>query len=204
MFLAKAYNMRLTLLAATTLVALAQPSLAADVTGAYTKIDFEKTCKVIEEIKEGGSVSMRCEGYRDYVVHFAEGDLRHAVRFGYIDKNAAAIWQSFGQWNQIGTTVEWRLAAGKPFAAILRWFIENTDDEGSADPNKVGQVLVVSRVGQPEDKQSCVVGYVDALANRNANAMARELADSHAVSFECGKDTPAYHGTRGGLSGNPG
>ena len=37
-------------------------------------------------------------------------------------------------------------------------------------------------------------GYVDALANANANALAREIADKHARDFICGKDKPVVLG----------
>jgi hypothetical protein len=195
--------MRTAILAAATLVALSISTQAGGITSAYTKIDFQKTCKVLEEIEEGVSVSMLCEGYKGYGVHFAEGDLRQAVRFGHIDANSNALWQSFGQWNRIGATVEWRLKDGRPQAAILRWFIENIDDAGSADPTKVGQVLVVSRVAQPEDKQACVAGYIDARANKDANVLARRIADTIAPTFKCGKDSADFHGARGNLSGNP-
>lgn len=195
--------MRTLLLTACTLVALALPSHAGDMTSAYTKLDFKKTCKIIEEVEEGGSVSLLCEGYRDYAIHFAEGDLRHSVQFGYVDPERQNVWQSFAQWNRISTTVEWRLQGDRPVAAILRWFIENTDDAGSADPARVGQVLVVSRVGQKDDPQACVVGYIDALANGNANVLARELADNQATEFACGAKRPEFHGDRGKLSGDP-
>ena len=195
--------MRTLFLTACTLVALALPVHAGQMTSAYTKLDFKETCKVLEEIEEGGSVSMLCDGYQDYPVHFAEGDLRHSVQFGHVATGENGIWQSFAQWNRVSETIEWRLQDARPIAAILRWFIENTDDAGSADPTRVGQVLVVSRVGQQADKGACVVGYVDALANRDANVLARDVADSLAQDFVCSTDRPEFHGTRGRLSGDP-
>ena len=195
--------MRTRLLTACTLVALALPAHAGDMTSAYTKLDFKKTCKIIEEIEEGGSVSLLFEGYNDYAIHFAEGDLRHSVQFGHVDASETGIWQSFTQWNRVSDTIEWRLHDAVPVAAILRWFIENTDDAGAADPNRVGQVLVVSRVAQEAGRQACVVAYVDALANRNANQLARDLADSLAATFTCGTDRAEFHGQRGRLSGDP-
>ncbi len=195
--------MRTPLLAVCTLVASAALALADGMTSVYTTLDFKKTCKVIEEIEEGGSVSLLCEGYKDYAVHFAEGDLRHSVQFGYVDPERQNVWQSFAQWNRVSNTIEWRLNDDRPVAAILRWFIENTDDAGSADPARVGQVLVVSRVGQRDDPQACVVGYVDALANSDANVLARELVDSRAADFICGAKRPEFYGNRGDLSGDP-
>jgi hypothetical protein len=46
----------------------------------------------------------------------------------------------------------------------------------------------------------CHVGYVDAVANANANDLAREIADKHARSFVCGKDKPIILGK--GMPGN--
>lgn len=195
--------MRTLLLTACTLVALAVPVEAGQMTSAYTKLDFKKTCKILDEVEEGGSVSMLCDGYDGFHVHFAEGDLRHSVQFGHVETGGNRIWQSFAQWNRVSETIEWRLQDGRPVAAILRWFIENTDDAGSADPTRVGQVLVVSRVGQQADKGACVIGYIDALANRDANVLARDVADSLAPDFVCGTDRPEFHGTRGRLSGDP-
>lgn len=195
--------MRTLLLTACTLVALALPVHAGQMTSTYTKLDFKETCKILEEVEDGGSVSMLCKGYENYPVHFAEGDLRHSVQFGHVEPGKSRIWQSFTQWNRVSDTIEWRLRDGVPVAAILRWFIENTDDAGSADPKRVGQVLVVSRVGQQSGNPACVIGYVDALANSNANQLARDLADSLAVDFTCGADKAEFHGQRGRLSGDP-
>jgi hypothetical protein len=65
-----------------------------------------------------------------------------------------------------------------------------------------GQVLVVSKVAG-KDGQGCVVGYVDALANPKANSLAREIADTRAKGFVCGRDEAQYHGTRGPAAAEP-
>jgi hypothetical protein len=36
--------------------------------------------------------------------------------------------------------------------------------------------------------------HANALANANANDLAREIADKHARAFECGKDKPVILG----------
>jgi hypothetical protein len=54
-----------------------------------------------------------------------------------------------------------------------------------------GRVLLVTRLGPGA---VCHVGYVDALANANANDLAREIPDKHARAFECGKDKPVILG----------
>ena len=169
----------------------------------YTKIDFETGCVRLSTDEVGASFS--CAGHRGYGILFSESDLRQALFFGYVGPwYAADAWESFGPFNQSNDTVEWRLDGGRPFATILRWFIENPNpDTGAPDEAHRGQVLVVSRVAQPGEGGACVVGYVDALANSDANEMAREVADTLARDFTCMSDTPAYHGQRGPLAGEP-
>jgi hypothetical protein len=82
-----------------------------------------------------------------------------------------------------------------PIATILRWFID------AGDESSPGQVLVVSKVGT--DRPGCVVAYVDALANADANALAREAADRMAPGVDCATHFPSYYGTRGPLAGEP-
>ena len=67
-----------------------------------------------------------------------------------------------------------------------------------------GEVLVISRVAQPEDGLGCVAAYVDALANPDPNKLARKIADERAPSFICGRDLPVYHGVRGPKAADPG
>ena len=92
--------------------------------------------------------------------------------------------------------IEWRVGAdGRPVAAIQRFFAGDKPDQG--------QMLVISKVGQPGEEEGCPVGYVDALANPDANDLARNIADTIAASFECGKATPEYHGAKGDKAGSP-
>ncbi len=174
------------------------PAMAND--SAYTKLNLEKDCSFHSEYEAGGSAV--CNGYKGYPVHFSEGDLRQMVRFGHI-ANLEGQWESFGQFNQVNETIEWRLRNGIPFAAILRWFIENSGPDGVPAKKYLGQVLVVSKVATPGDPHSCVVGYVDARANKNANVLARNVADQVTDDFVCGRDTPKYRGSVGKYAGEP-
>lgn len=166
----------------------------------YSKIDFD-ACIPQSTDPQGGQ--LQCAGHGGYAVVFKEGDLRQAVQFGHVAQGD--VFESFGAFNRINDTIEWRLDAnGVPVAAILRWFLENPDPKtGSPSPQSTGQVLVISRVGQPGDAHSCVVGYVDALANSNANVIARTVADTVAEHFVCGGGTPVFHGNRGPLATDP-
>ena len=174
------------------------PALAQSNT--YTKIDFDKSCTIIDQYEQG--LNAICSGYTGYPVLFSEGDLRQMVRFGHIAK-LGDQWESFGQFNRANDTVEWRIKDKKPYAAILRYFIENSNDNGEYKKELEGQVLVVSTVGTHDKPTSCVVGYVDARANKNANKLSQELADTKARNFICGKDKPEFFGKRGKYSGSP-
>ncbi|MGE0698546.1 MAG: hypothetical protein AB7O57_05570, partial [Hyphomicrobiaceae bacterium] len=75
-------------------------------------------------------------------------------------------------------TLEWRFVKrdGKvmPYATIQRYFTRN--DTGA------GEVLVVTKVTATED---CHVAYIDALADPQAIALARQVADRDARAFDC-------------------
>jgi hypothetical protein len=179
-------------------------SIALANDSAYTDVDFD-ACQKLSEDEVG--VALKCEGLKGYAIYFKEGDLRQSVSYGPLSKAYIdGAFESFTPFNRTGSKVEWRLdPSGKPVAAILRYFLENPDPEtGASNPKLEGQVLVISRVAQEEDGKSCVAGYVDALANRDANILARKIADDIAPSFICGKETPVYHGTRGPRAAEPG
>lgn len=153
-----------------------------------------------------GTVSMRCPGYKGYAFYFSEYDVRQSTYFGHLSQRILdAAGETFDRFNHIGDTIEWRLdGKGVPRATILRYTIENLNPKTyDPDPSLYGQVLVVSRVGQPDDMTGCVTAYVDALANRDANLLARRLADEQAPRFACGKDKPVFHGKVGDRAGEP-
>ncbi len=188
------------------LVILFSGAPVAAAQSAYTKLDLT-TCETLQRMPdEGGSVFLKCPGYQGYPIYFKAGDLRQSVFFGILSEAILReAWQSFGAFNQAGDTVEWRLGdGGEPFAAILRFHIETINPAtGASDEAHRGQVLVVSRVGQPGEPSGCVVGYVDARANPSANALARRVADSYAAPFVCGVDRAVFHGERGALASEP-
>ncbi len=183
-----------------TLALVIAGSQAAAAESVYTKLVFDD-CVTLSTDLQGGR--LHCPGYKGYGITFEEGDLRQAVRFGHVGNDE--LFESFGVFNRINDTIEWRLDDnGVPRAAILRWFLENPDlQTGEVTPQTTGQVLVVSRVGQPGDARACVVGFVDAKANANANVIARVVADGLAGSFGCGSDVPVFHGERGPLATDP-
>jgi hypothetical protein len=178
-----------------------QPALAAGETSAYTKLDFEKNCISTDEY-EGGA-SFVCSGYKGWPIHFAEGDLRQSIFFGHLgpwfmSDDGSSAFVSFGTFNYIGETVEWRLDdKGIPFAAIIRFTLQTASDEGSAaDSKDNSQVLVVSTVGQPGIGVACVAGMIDARLTPNANSVARAYADKSARRFNCAIDEAGWQGIK--------
>lgn len=168
----------------------------------YTTLEFETGCQVLYQIEAGSSVSLLCDGLQDYPVYLSDSDLRISMQFGHVD-SGRHIRQTFSAWNNINTTIEWRFISDAPVATILRWFIDNVDPEtGSADPERRGQILVVSSVAPIGGGDSCMVGFVDARENPNANLIARFIADNVASTFNCNADQPVYYGSVGPFAPN--
>lgn len=190
------------LVLATTLITIASQGAEAN-ESAYSERNLD-ACKTLSQEEEGASISLECRGYKDFAVYFKEGDLRQSQAYGPISKAYIDdAFESFGPFNHTNTKIEWRLdAAGRPVATILRWFIADPEDTGGNDA-RYGQVLVVSTVATRENPTSCVVGYIDARENKDANTLARRVADEEAPDFACGRDEPQWHGARGSLAGEP-
>jgi len=165
-----------------------------DVTVRYTALDLDG-CQERTVDADGRGASLRCEGLPGIPVLVSEGDLRFDVDFGLDDGRS----DTFGPFNSPGETVEWRLADGVPFAAILRFRIE--DPEGGLRDNRAGSVLGIFRVGR-QGTPGCPVAYVDATLNADANLVARQAADGFGRDFRCGIDRAIYLGRTGPLSGN--
>ncbi len=178
------------------------PDLARAQSSQITSLDLEKGCKWDDDAEGEGGCAW-CPGLKDFPVRFCESDLRQSVEYGPVPDNSGH-WASFGQFNHILPKIEWRLENGAPYAAIQRRFIENqNDDIGSPDKAHEGQVLVISTVATKDRPVSCVVAYVDARANADANELARQAADDLARHFACGRDEPKFIGERGEFAGDP-
>jgi hypothetical protein len=173
--------------------------MSTEISSVYTDLNIDDACIAYQLDMLGGSFA--CAGYKGYSVLFQEGDARESVFYGFVgDWFGEGAFESFQAFNNVGDKIEWRLVGEIPFAAILRWHISAED--GTVDGAK-GQVLVVSKVAQPAVGDGCVVGYVDALENDNANEMAREVADNIAREFRCRIDEPEFHGNEGLAAGFP-
>jgi hypothetical protein len=168
------------------------------VTSVETQLDLDAGCVF------GGVATARahrsCQGLGGYGVAFASEEGRVSLFFGHLGAwYLEGAWESFEAENAVSSTIEWRLVDGEPIAAIQRWRVFHDAD----DPEKTGEMLVVSKVGQPGIGEACVTAYVDAKANDRALDMARELADTLTSDFQCRVDDPVYHGEEGLLSGFP-
>jgi hypothetical protein len=156
---------------------LAMPAQAA-FNSAYTDIDLD-LCLVLDADDFGASWS--CPGYKGYPLMVTEGDLRFSLIYGFGARMADG--QTLPPFNTLGPKLEWRLsnALGRwmPIATIVRY--HTADPETGEDK---GQVLVVTQL---VEGNSCHIAYIDALANADANVLAREAAD-RSGDFDCASD----------------
>jgi len=159
--------------------------------------DLQPISKEDEEemVEQGQDIpsAQHCDGYKGYKV-LEKWDRRSQVLFGYLSGEFLAKYsETFDVDNYAGDKIEWRLdAKGTPRAAILRYKFSNYNFDEKGPP----EVLLISKVGQPESPMGCAIGMVDTSANKNANELARQVADEVEPGFECGRDTPLYHGKR--------
>lgn len=157
-----------------------------------------KDCRQIGKPGElDGSTTRVCPGRNGLLVLVAEDDLREVVSVGRnrklaAEEPAAKVW--FGPFNSSETTVEWRASGAKPFAIVQRWHIaDGTDLDKQGRPNTKAMLVVTRLPPGPV----CHVAYVDAVANPNANELARKAADEAARGFRCGKDEVKIIGASG-------
>lgn len=181
-------------------------SASAGFESAYTQLDFKNTkeCTNVTpapvEGEPNDGVAYECQGFGDYVVIFAEGDLRSFVTFGRDSGDHCSRSQTFGGFNSIGNTIEWRLKDGKPIATILRWSVSYDPEDSS----KQKSWLVVTKL---EPDNSCHMGYVEG-AYPKANEVAQKLADDFAGTFSCRGSRPIFIAKTGtatdGIAANDG
>ncbi len=179
---------------------LLSTSAFAGYDSAYSDIDFEnkKTCTYtgpIDANAEGSSVGpITCNGYGDYNVSFAEGDLRSFVSFSTAVPDQCSMRQTFSGFNSVGKKVEWRLKDDVPIATIFRWTVSYNPD----DSTQTKSWLVVTRLG---DGNSCHIGYVEG-SYPEANQKARWLADTTAEAFSCTAGIPVVFANPGTVTEN--
>jgi hypothetical protein len=160
---------------------------AQQIESSYSDLDLNTFCTVIESDDFG--TMWACQGHKGIPVMVTEGDLRMFVSYGLWSTTEKAAEQTLGPFNRLGDKIEWRVSNAegywKPFATILRYFVQREGTETE------GQVLVVTKV-QPG--ATCQIAYVDAVANPDANELARKVADEKARDFDCETGEPEYVG----------
>lgn len=163
---------------------------AGEIGSEYTKLDTARDCTVFASAAEGDGdwANLTCNGFRGFPVLIYYGDLRESLHYGFPPSgDLAPRWESFGGFNSTSGTIEWRVEGDDngpiPFAAIHRWTVSDINSDGEI------QVLVVEKVAMP-GFDGCVVGYVVATGNANANEQAREVADQYSRDFACQVDEP--------------
>jgi hypothetical protein len=181
------------------LAGLMAPSWAnAQTIGSRYSSTAPKACRLIGKPSElDGSTTRLCPGIAGLSVLISEDDLRETVSVGKSRaaaerEPAAQVW--FEPFNSTQTTVEWRIADGKPFAIIQRWLIADNADRDAKDRPRDKAMLAVTRL---PPGPACHVAYVDVAANPNANELARKAADELARDFKCGKDEVKVIGANG-------
>jgi len=173
-------------------IAMLGPAAANPVKSLYTTVEL-KSCQPIKRHKDGDA--WRCQGLPGYPVYVAAGDLHQFVSAGKDAEHRRAARQTLGPFNTIfeggsrRATIEWRFerrGGGQvPYATIVRYH--------TAQHGLRGDVFVVSKV-TPEE--TCHVAYIDALANADAIALARRIADAKARTFDC-REEPRAIGEKG-------
>jgi hypothetical protein len=159
----------------------AAPVSANPVKSLYTTVEL-KTCKPIKRHPRGGA--WLCNGLAGLPVYIAAGDLRQFLSVGRNAQTRRAATQTLSTDNTMfekgsdRATIEWRFDRRGdqqiPYATIVRF---HTSRDG-----RKGEVLVVMKVGSAE---TCHVAHIDALANSDAIALARQIADTEAKAFDC-------------------
>src|SRR5262249_26352102 len=166
---------------------------------AYTKFAIERCPhRAGRDVEDYGE--WRCRGVGGITVLINAGGPRMTKSFGARarDEPAAAPTPrgvnsiAQGRIERGGTRQPARRSP--PFAAIVGWSTLLVDERGVAGKSAKGRVLVVTRLGPGG---VCHIGYVDAVANANANELARKIADERAASFRCDIDKPVIVGETG-------
>jgi len=149
-------------------------------------------CKFVSIDKETNEDQVkRCPGHGGAQVETLSIHTRLHIGFRFspkqVVKDVVVAWSA-------GKNVEWRgLKTNKgfqPYAAIVRLLMK---DPESDKPDADGQVLAVLRF-DPRESEACAMAFLDARANKDANALARSTADRLGPEFDCRSDKPSVAG----------
>jgi hypothetical protein len=162
---------------------LASPAaVAAEIyESAYTRHDYEQCTKTSDD---DPIMERRCAGHGGIEVHWINEPDNSSVSFGS-DGAIGGEYDPRFTFAVVGNVIEWRgpLVNDKvaPVAAIVRYQLCRTIG-GPCTPELVIYRLVGKRA-------SCIAATVNG-RRPDANARAREIADSFLHDFDCEKDKP--------------
>lgn len=141
-------------------------------TSVYTSLAW-KSCKVLRGT--GGTDDAKlCTGPGGYKVRvYSSATMTHIVAEYKKSDNSYPLASVDLDFNDNRSKVEWRLANGKPFAAILRVPTYGDPDEFGAPGKKTGEQLVVVGLNGQDDLSATIDAKTP-----NANVKAREAADA--------------------------
>ena len=122
-----------------------------------------------EAEKNGSDIPSLCKGYDGYNVYISYSACASSFSITKGEENISLGMQSVG-WKQ--KTVEWRMANGKPFAVIMRFYEYEGDDLCSSNGKIKSESLMVQGLKGFEHIEESVDARTP-----NANVKARELAD---------------------------
>lgn len=159
----------------------------APIESAYSTIDVYTAKKSCRKLGGGNARDdaegevWRCPGVAGVEVYLLYQDARDFLSYGRRGKRETNVFGAGGPIGGIRETLEWRgrkdaKGALQPFATIARMAFENRN----VDRADWWSLLIVTRLA-PALKDSCVIGYVDARANSDANEIARRVADQWAA-----------------------
>jgi hypothetical protein len=129
----------------------AAPAANPAISSVYTSL-AAKDCRKTSLLKIDGAdyaSDHLCPGIGGLKVLRQEDDLRQTVSVGRSRAGAAAepaAGQGFGQFNSAADTIEWRLADGRPFAIIQRWYVADADAPEKNGRPQSKQILIVTRL----------------------------------------------------------
>jgi hypothetical protein len=166
-----------------------------------TALDLDK-CRHTPGKEEEDYGAWRCTGYGGTAVYVTAGDQRSYISFGRNARKERAARQTLAAFNGTGDKIEWRGPMGangkiKPYAAIVRFSVTVTKYDKTVE----GEMIVVFRL---PPGGSCQIGFVDAKANPDAEALARKIADENARGFKCSDEAqPVTLGEKGAAFTGP-
>lgn len=153
-----------------------------EISSRYTSVAYDD-CTIMQE--KLVTVEFLCPGLNGWNVIRSSVDVRDFLKLRKGEVEIGSVPKPGLPFNNMGDTLEWRgrVIDGewRPFALILRWFIDAS--LGAYDRPDV-QVLYVFRL-DPDHRLLCTAGYIEVVGNPDHNQDARNLADKTQNTISC-------------------